>query len=172
MAATKSRRSNAGNLMQKLIEDEVDDDFYKSTYGGFDEEECDNDYESEEEVDDVVDSDFSIEEQDDEKSDDEDDRPKKRKKMVVKTFKTPKAKTETAPKNDGVKKAKVTKPKQESSPVKMVKMIQGTIPNSLISLSYLEALLKPGFHIIARITQICDLCLLPLTQRLQRSSWR
>jgi len=35
MASTRERRTNAGNRLSRLLEDEEqDDDFYKSTYGG------------------------------------------------------------------------------------------------------------------------------------------
>eukprot|EP00794_Sanderia_malayensis_P015255 gene15255-16829_t len=115
--ADRDRRSNAGGLMQKLIEEEAEDDFYKTTYGGFDEEEDDNEYESEDEVDDVIDSDFSIDENDDQKSEDEEDRPKKRKKTVVKTFKTPRAKSDASAKGPSSNKAKIAKPKADTSPI-------------------------------------------------------
>ena len=35
IAVTRDRRSNAGARMSRLIEAEDDDDFYKTTYGGF-----------------------------------------------------------------------------------------------------------------------------------------
>ena len=35
MAAERSRRHNAGNKMSRLLEAEDEDDFYKTTYGGF-----------------------------------------------------------------------------------------------------------------------------------------
>ena len=35
LAATRDRRSNAGARMARLLEAEDDDDFYKTTYGGF-----------------------------------------------------------------------------------------------------------------------------------------
>ena len=35
MAATRDRRSNAGTRMARMIENEDDDEFYKTTYGGF-----------------------------------------------------------------------------------------------------------------------------------------
>ena len=35
MAAERSRRHNAGNKMSRLLEVEDEDDFYKTTYGGF-----------------------------------------------------------------------------------------------------------------------------------------
>lgn len=40
----RERRSNAGNRMAKLLDEEEEDDFYKTTYGGFQEAEEDNDY--------------------------------------------------------------------------------------------------------------------------------
>ena len=117
MAASRSRRTNAGNLMQKLVEDEVDDDFYKTTYGGFEEEDDDNEYETEEDDGDVVDSDFSIEENEEVKSEEEDERPKKRRKVVVKTFKAlKKADDRTKKVKDGVK-SRNLKPKPDIPPV-------------------------------------------------------
>lgn len=44
MAATREKRSNAGNKMARLLNEEEEDDFYKTTYGGFDEVEQDHDY--------------------------------------------------------------------------------------------------------------------------------
>lgn len=44
MAATRERRNNAGARISKLIDAEEEDDFYKTSYGGFDEKEDDNDY--------------------------------------------------------------------------------------------------------------------------------
>lgn len=44
MAATREKRANAGNKMARLLNEEEEDDFYKTTYGGFDEVEQDNDY--------------------------------------------------------------------------------------------------------------------------------
>lgn len=42
----RDRRSNAGNRMSKLLdeEEECKDDFYKTSYGGFVEEEDDNEF--------------------------------------------------------------------------------------------------------------------------------
>ena len=37
MAATRDKRSNAGSKMASLLEAEEEDDFYKTTYGGFNE---------------------------------------------------------------------------------------------------------------------------------------
>ena len=44
LATTRSRRSNAGAQMAKLLEDLHEDEFYKNTYGGFEESEEDNDF--------------------------------------------------------------------------------------------------------------------------------
>lgn len=91
MAAERSRRNNAGNRLAKLLTEEEEDDFYKTTYGGFNEVEDDEDYQSEEEGEDEVDSDFSIEENDEPKSDDDEDPSGKRQKRVLtKAYKEPK----------------------------------------------------------------------------------
>lgn len=37
LALTRDRRSNAGARMARLLEAEDEDDFYKTTYGGFNE---------------------------------------------------------------------------------------------------------------------------------------
>ncbi|XP_047026405.1 vacuolar protein sorting-associated protein 72 homolog [Helicoverpa zea] len=75
----RERRSNAGNLLAKVLDEEEDDEFYATTYGGFQETEEDNDYMLEKEVDDEVDSDFSIDENDEPKSDEETEEKRTRK---------------------------------------------------------------------------------------------
>ncbi|XP_050422416.1 vacuolar protein sorting-associated protein 72 homolog [Adelges cooleyi] len=79
MAATRERRANAGNKLARLLDEEEEDDFYKTTYGGFNEEEQDNDFHFvDEDVPDEVDSDFSIDENDEVISDnEEEEKPKK-----------------------------------------------------------------------------------------------
>lgn len=63
MAADRSKRSNAGKNIAKLLQREEDlDDFYSTAYGGFQEASGDEVYESEEEEEDVVDSDFDRDE--------------------------------------------------------------------------------------------------------------
>lgn len=63
MAASRSKRSNAGNRMTKLIEEqaeeESEDNIYNTLYGGFNEEENDQDYEEEDQEEDIVDSGWS-----------------------------------------------------------------------------------------------------------------
>lgn len=44
MATSRPKRANAGNKMSKLLNEEEEDEFYKTTYGGFEEMEQDNDY--------------------------------------------------------------------------------------------------------------------------------
>ncbi|CAK8694761.1 unnamed protein product [Clavelina lepadiformis] len=93
MAASREHRRNAGNRMSRVLEGELDeDDFYKTTYGGFAEEEEDNDFQSDQEDSgDEVDSDFDQSEHDELISDGEDvDKPKRRKKGVsTKAYKEP-----------------------------------------------------------------------------------
>lgn len=88
----RETRRNAGTLMSKLIEDEQEvDDFYKTAFGGFEEESGDEKYSTEDEEADVVDSDFSISETDEVIDDQADDEPvKKRKKHIIKPYKAPK----------------------------------------------------------------------------------
>ena len=84
MAAERSRRGNAGAKMSSLLDKEEEDEFYKTTYGGFDEVGDDKDfnYNSPDEAEDEVDSDFSIDENDDPKSDPEDEETAKKKPKV------------------------------------------------------------------------------------------
>ncbi|KAL1509450.1 hypothetical protein ABEB36_004184 [Hypothenemus hampei] len=88
----RDRRANAGNRMAKLLdeEEECQDEFYKQNYGGFEETESDHEYEAEEEGEDVVDSDFSIDENDEPISDTEDgEGQKKKRRLITKAYKEP-----------------------------------------------------------------------------------
>ncbi|XP_043275032.1 vacuolar protein sorting-associated protein 72 homolog [Venturia canescens] len=111
MASTRERRSNAGNKMAKLLNEEEEDDFYKTTYGGFEEVEQDNDYLEEDEGEDEVDSDFSIDENDEPISDPEAEGPKKKRRLVTKAYKEP-AKVSTAQPQAAPKEKKPKLPKQ------------------------------------------------------------
>ncbi|CAG9579654.1 unnamed protein product [Danaus chrysippus] len=115
--AQRERRSNAGNRMAKLLDEEEEDDFYKTTYGGFTEAHEDNDYIQEKEVDDEVDSDFDIDETDQPISDTETEE-KTKQKVSTKGYKDPnrKRKAEKS-KKVIVKKTKEPKPKEESEKV-------------------------------------------------------
>ncbi|EZA60273.1 Vacuolar protein sorting-associated protein 72-like protein [Ooceraea biroi] len=112
MAATRERRANAGNKMARLLNEEEEDDFYKTTYGGFDEVEQDHDYMEEDEGEDEVDSDFSIDENDEPVSDTEQEGPKKKRRLVTKAYKEPKAPTLHT---QVPKEKKIKQPKQDRS---------------------------------------------------------
>jgi len=107
MALSRSRRSNAGSKMAMLLNTMESDDFYTTTYGGFNEEDADADFLCEAAPvtatttadidDDIVDSDFSIDENDEPRSDvendDDPDKPKRLKRALgvqTKAYKEPK----------------------------------------------------------------------------------
>lgn len=92
MAANRERRATAGNRMSQILDaEEEKDDFYKTTYGGFEEEEDDVEYETENDESDVVDSDFDIDEQDELISDQEgdEDGSKRQRRVVTKSYVEP-----------------------------------------------------------------------------------
>ncbi|XP_016921182.1 vacuolar protein sorting-associated protein 72 homolog isoform X1 [Apis cerana] len=103
MALNRERRTNAGNKMAKLLNEEEEDDFYKTTYGGFDEVEQDHDYMEEDEAEDEVDSDFSIDENDEPISDTEQEGPKKKRRLVTKAYKEPKVQSQLPSKEKKVR---------------------------------------------------------------------
>ncbi|KAG7279973.1 hypothetical protein CRUP_025225 [Coryphaenoides rupestris] len=79
VAVAREQRATAGNRMSKLLDAEEDDDFYKTTYGGFNDESGDDEYHGEHsDTEDEVDSDFDIDEGDEPDSDQEDDAPRKK----------------------------------------------------------------------------------------------
>ncbi|XP_067941919.1 vacuolar protein sorting-associated protein 72 homolog [Watersipora subatra] len=107
MAATRERRTNAGSKMSKLMEDEEEDEFYATTYGGFGEAEDDGEFVAKSDDEDIVDSDFSIDENDELRSDDDEDQPKKKKRGIdTKAYKEP-----VKSKGDSVSAPKHKKPK-------------------------------------------------------------
>lgn len=93
MAATRERRANAGNRISNLLNDEEEEEIYKTLYGGFNEIENDNDYIQikADDDDDSVDSDFSIDENDEVISDME-ELPERRARQTGKVYKDLKAK--------------------------------------------------------------------------------
>ena len=83
LAKSREQRKNAGNKMSKLLADELgEDEFYKTALGGFGEESGDEEYVSEDEQSDQVDSDFSLSETDEVIEQDEDDDGKKKRKKA------------------------------------------------------------------------------------------
>jgi vacuolar protein sorting-associated protein 72 len=120
LATSREKRSNAGARMSKLIDEEEEDEFYNTAYGGFAEIENDKEFE-ENEVDheeDYVDSDFDIDENENQNSDQdmkdqEDEEENKRKRasnkrgVVTKAYKEPIVKAESIKKEaDDFKKSK------------------------------------------------------------------
>uniref|UniRef100_A0A1E1XDH8 Vacuolar protein sorting-associated protein 72 homolog n=1 Tax=Amblyomma aureolatum TaxID=187763 RepID=A0A1E1XDH8_9ACAR len=122
MAAARERRANAGNKLAQLLNDEDDaDDFYKTTYGGFNEEEDDKEYETENDESDVVDSDFDIDEQDEPVSDhdDEEEGGKRQRRVVTKAYVEPvsvKKRKRTAENKQQQKTEKPAKRRRSRSP--------------------------------------------------------
>uniref|UniRef100_A0A8D8CKV0 Vacuolar protein sorting-associated protein 72 homolog n=1 Tax=Culex pipiens TaxID=7175 RepID=A0A8D8CKV0_CULPI len=112
MAANRERRANAGNRIAKLLDEEEEDEFYKTAYnGGFHDTADDRDYiQKNDDDDDIVDSDFSIDENDEPVSDREEESAPKRKKKAVNTraYKEPVAKKKTP-----VKAPKEVRPRAE-----------------------------------------------------------
>uniref|UniRef100_A0A0V0J650 Vacuolar protein sorting-associated protein 72 homolog n=2 Tax=Schistocephalus solidus TaxID=70667 RepID=A0A0V0J650_SCHSO len=123
---TRSRRPGAGSRMARLLNEEEEDEFYTSTYGGFTEEADDVDYESESSVQDSIDSDF-VETEDDEEdnsaagSDDEGEKQRRTKRVVTKSYKEPKArKKETASEKAKTESATATTGRAQASKAKPV----------------------------------------------------
>lgn len=114
MAANREKRANAGNKLAKLLNEEEEDEFYKTTYGGFDDVNNDDEYKALENDEDIVDSDFSIDEDDEVVSDHEADKEFKRKRTVgTKAYKEPvkpKEKDKAVAKKPKVLKKKAAKP--------------------------------------------------------------
>ncbi|KAG8449972.1 hypothetical protein GDO86_016598 [Hymenochirus boettgeri] len=90
LAESRDPRKTAGNRMSGLLEVEEEDEFYKTTYGGFQEESGDEEYNEDRSAsEDEVDSDFDIDEGDEPTSDHEDDEPKRKRRVVTKAYKEP-----------------------------------------------------------------------------------
>lgn len=105
LVTSRQRRANAGSKMAQLLNQEEEDDFYKTAYGGFNEADDDQEFETRESdfEEDYVDSDFDLDENEDGENemqvDEEDDEKKKRKRGVVtKAYKEPSVKKPVEPK--------------------------------------------------------------------------
>ncbi|XP_051520054.1 vacuolar protein sorting 72 homolog a [Myxocyprinus asiaticus] len=89
LANFREQRSTAGNRMSKLLDAE-EDEFYKTTYGGFNDESGDDEYRGDHsDTEDEVDSDFDIDEGDEPDSDQEDDAPRRKSRVITKAYKEP-----------------------------------------------------------------------------------
>ncbi|XP_076862721.1 vacuolar protein sorting 72 homolog a [Brachyhypopomus gauderio] len=90
LARSREQRKTAGNRMSKLLDAEEEDEFYKTTYGGFNDESGDDEYHGDHsDTEDEVDSDFDIDEGDEPDSDQEEDVPKRKSRVVTKAYKEP-----------------------------------------------------------------------------------
>ncbi|KAM9293953.1 vacuolar protein sorting-associated protein 72 homolog [Gastrophryne carolinensis] len=89
LAEKRAPRKTAGNRMSGLLNREEEDEFYKTTYGGFNEESGDEEYEERSASEDEVDSDFDIDEGDEPASDHEEEEPKRKRRVVTKAYKEP-----------------------------------------------------------------------------------
>ncbi|XP_023700350.1 vacuolar protein sorting-associated protein 72 homolog [Paramormyrops kingsleyae] len=90
LAFSREPRMTAGNRMSKLLDAEEEDEFYKTTYGGFNDESGDDEYKGDQsDTEDEVDSDFDIDEGDEPDSDQEDDEPRRKRRVVTKAYREP-----------------------------------------------------------------------------------
>ena len=111
--ADRPRRAIAGANMAKLMtEEDKGDDFYKTAYGGFEEDETDGDYSTEKEVSDLVDTDFDLSEEPDEVASGEEgeEERRKRRKWEVKPPPPRAAKPKEQQPQGGEKKERKTQP--------------------------------------------------------------
>ncbi|RNA08325.1 vacuolar sorting-associated 72 -like protein [Brachionus plicatilis] len=97
LVTSRERRRNAGSKMAQLLNQEEEDDFYKTAYGGFNEAEDDQEFEAQESdfEEDFVDSDFDMDENEEPENemdaDENEDKKQKRHKrgVVTKAYKEP-----------------------------------------------------------------------------------
>lgn len=104
LVSERKPRKNAGSKMSKLINEEEEDEFYKTAYGGFNEADDDQEFVAQESdfEEDYVDSDFDLDENEDNENEmeiDEDDERKQRKSskkgVVTKAYKEPTVKKQS-----------------------------------------------------------------------------
>ncbi|XP_028819943.1 vacuolar protein sorting 72 homolog a [Denticeps clupeoides] len=118
LATSREQRATAGNRMSKLLDAEEEDEFYKTTYGGFNDESGDDEYKGDQsDTEDEVDSDFDIDEGDEPDSDQEEDAPRRKSRVVTKAYKEPVkvAKPKTKRPSEELKKTERAKATQKRS---------------------------------------------------------
>ncbi|KAM4550692.1 vacuolar protein sorting 72 homolog a [Fundulus diaphanus] len=114
LAVGREPRKTAGNRMSKLLDAEEEDEFYKTTYGGFNDESGDDEYHGEHsDTEDEVDSDFDIDEGDEPDSDQEEDAPKRKSRVVTKAYKEPIKVAKPKPKKPNEEQKRTEKTKVE-----------------------------------------------------------
>ncbi|KAM9444549.1 vacuolar protein sorting 72 homolog a [Clarias gariepinus] len=90
LANSREQRSTAGNRMTKILEAEEEDEFYKTTYGGFNDESGDDEYHGDHsDTEDEVDSDFDLDEGDEPDSEQEEETPRRRSRILTKAYREP-----------------------------------------------------------------------------------
>ncbi|KAI5093233.1 vacuolar protein sorting-associated protein 72-like [Silurus meridionalis] len=90
LANSREQRSTAGNRLTKLLEAEEEDEFYKTTYGGFNDESGDDEYHGDHsDTEDEVDSDFDLDEGDEPDSEQEEETPRRRSRILTKAYREP-----------------------------------------------------------------------------------
>ncbi|XP_064494354.1 vacuolar protein sorting-associated protein 72 homolog [Pseudopipra pipra] len=90
LAEGRAPRRTAGNRLSGLLQAEEEDEFYQTTYGGFNEESGDDEYRGEHsDTEDEVDSDFDIDEGDEPGSDQDEAEPRRRRRVLTKAYREP-----------------------------------------------------------------------------------
>ncbi|XP_071273439.1 vacuolar protein sorting-associated protein 72 homolog [Agelaius tricolor] len=90
LAEGRAPRRTAGNRLSGLLQAEEEDEFYQTTYGGFNEESGDDEYRGDHsDSDDEVDSDFDIDEGDEPGSEQDEAEPRRRRRVLTKAYREP-----------------------------------------------------------------------------------
>ncbi|XP_050186463.1 vacuolar protein sorting-associated protein 72 homolog isoform X1 [Myiozetetes cayanensis] len=91
LAEGRAPRRTAGNRLSGLLQAEEEDEFYQTTYGGFNEESGDDEYRGEHsDTEDEVDSDFDLDEGDEPGSEEQDEaEPRRRRRVLTKAYREP-----------------------------------------------------------------------------------
>ncbi|XP_030147303.4 vacuolar protein sorting-associated protein 72 homolog [Taeniopygia guttata] len=90
LAEGRAPRRTAGNRLSGLLQAHDEDEFYQTTYGGFNEESGDDEYRGEHsDSDDEVDSDFDIDEGDEPGSEQDEAEPRRRRRVLTKAYREP-----------------------------------------------------------------------------------
>lgn len=160
LASSRSRRVNAGSKMSQMIQAE-EDEFYTSTYGGFTEEEDDNDFKESDDNNNVeedyeVDSDFSIDETDEIVEIEEDDGKKKKTRGTLSTraYKEPKKTSKPKQKIDKPSTAstrEISTPSKRESSVTIVTPTKGS--TSTFNRTFRESTKKKTEQTMIRVQQ-------------------
>ncbi|XP_030828336.1 vacuolar protein sorting-associated protein 72 homolog [Strongylocentrotus purpuratus] len=98
LVQSREKRANAGSKMHRLLAEEQEDEFYTTTYGGFQDESGDDEYSSEEsDADSSSDSDIDAPEDDEPISGSDDEGTKRKRRVMTKSYKEPAIKPASKP---------------------------------------------------------------------------